>query len=114
MNLKDIIELAKQGYTVSDVKELIALSNENSENEVEKNPVEEVPEDALKDEDIPAEQKTEVPPAGDDNSIDYKKLYEDSQAMLREAQKANVNRNIEAGTEDENKKRLQETIRGFM
>lgn len=113
MNLKDIIELAKQGYTVSDVKELIALSNENSENEAEKNPVEEVPEDALK-EDIPAEQKTEVPPAGDDNSIDYKKLYEDSQAMLREAQKANVNRNIKASTEDENKKRLQEAIRGFM
>jgi len=113
MNLKDIIELAKQGYTVSDVKELIALSNENSENEAEKNPVEEVPEDDLK-EDIPAEQKTEVPPAGDDNSIDYKKLYEDSQAMLREAQKANVNRNIEPSTEDDNRKRLQEAIRGFM
>ena len=33
MNLKDIIELAKQGYKPSDIKELIALSKDNDSTE---------------------------------------------------------------------------------
>ena len=33
MNLRDIIELAKQGYKPSDIKELIALSKDNDSTE---------------------------------------------------------------------------------
>ena len=47
MSLKDIIELAKQGYKPSDIKELIALSQE-SEQDTEQEPEQE-PEDKHED-----------------------------------------------------------------
>ena len=55
MNLKDIIELAKQGYKPSDIKELIALSKDNDS--TEDNP-EDKPED--KTEDKPEDNKDRI------------------------------------------------------
>ena len=59
MNLKDILELAKQGYKPNDIKELIALSREdNSKDDPEDNPKDD-PEDEPKDDpkDDPKDKK---------------------------------------------------------
>lgn len=62
MKLSDIIALAKQGYTPSDIRELIALSTEEAETPVETAPAE----PAL----APVEEQVieEAPPAEDQES----------------------------------------------
>lgn len=85
MILTDIIALAKAGYSVSDVKELMALNvNNDTVPPTESNPV--TDNNVLVNEEQTAEPtKTEPEPA-----IDYKLLYEESQKLLKEAQNANL------------------------
>lgn len=64
MNLKDIIELAKQGYKPSDIKELIALSNDNDSTEDKQ---EDKPEDKSEDK---SEDKPEDKPEDKDRIIE--------------------------------------------
>ena len=71
MNLKDIIELAKQGYKPSDIKELIALSKDNDSTEDKpEDKTEDKPEDRPEDksEDRP-EDKPEDKPEDDRDRI---------------------------------------------
>lgn len=63
MKITDIIALAKAGYKASDVKELLEAEDPTPEVVEEK--------------------------SGDENTPDYKRLYEDTLAKLEEAQKAN-------------------------
>ena len=63
MNLKDILELAKQGYKPNDIKELISLSKEVPKDDLEEDPkddLEEVPKDDLEEDqkdDLEEDQK---------------------------------------------------------
>ena len=59
MNLKDIIELAKQGYKPSDIKELIALSQEQEQEQEPEQKQEQEPEQKQEQE---PEQKQEQDP----------------------------------------------------
>ena len=121
MKFTDIVELAKQGYTPNDIKELMALSD-NAESKADdqgaQNPPEQgrsegaTGEEGVKPE--PDEKKPEQPTGGDDNSIDYKKLYEDSQAELRKAQQANVNQTIKQDDIVSDEEALRNIVRGFM
>lgn len=44
MNLMDVVALAKAGYSVKDVKELIALSKEEPKDEVKEEPKDDIKE----------------------------------------------------------------------
>lgn len=90
LNLFDIVALAKAGYSVNDVKELMTLSTENTDEPQPEgipgtdNPPEE---DKPQPEVIPkAEPKEEV--------LDYKKLYEESQLALQKAQQVNLSKPV--------------------
>lgn len=88
MTFSDILALAKQGYTPSDIKELLALSTEETAAQV---PAEEVPEITQKAETQPEEQKVqEVVEKPTEPELDYKALYEESQKKLESIQKSNV------------------------
>lgn len=107
ITIKDIVELAKAGYKPNEVKELIELSKteENGTSSIsgssdtagETIPLtstESTPNPSFTSEVSPAEEP-EKP------ETDYKALYEASQLELKEAQKANIKRDISSA--DDNK-----------
>ena len=80
MNLKDIIELAKQGYKPNDIKELIALSQEpEPEQEPEQDPEQET------------EQETEQEP-----EKGQAKETDDKDRIIEELRKKLQNENLSA------------------
>ena len=88
MNLKDIIELAKQGYKPSDIRELIALSKDNDSTEDKpKDKAEDKPEDKPEDK---TEDKTEDNP--EDNPED--KPEDDRDRIIEELRKKLQNENL--------------------
>lgn len=99
LSIKDIVELAKAGYKVEDVKELINLSSatqEQPDTAPEQGHTEEAnsagpvkPEAATEQKDVNQQEEPE-------QTIDYKKLYEESQATVTALQKQNINQNISA------------------
>lgn len=106
MKLEDLIALAKQGYKVADIKELLKLND--TEMQTDK------PSGTEKDVTEPEENKNEntqnntfIPdsstvnkPESDADAIDYKKLYEDLESKyddvskkLEKIQNENIKRN---------------------
>lgn len=103
MNLTDIIALAKQGYKPGDIKELIELADSIAP-ETTTQPT--LSNTATEDEAVntlaaPEKPKDESIVTPDTKVIDYKKLYEESQAKLADAQKANLNQNIQGETKSD-------------
>lgn len=102
--LDDIVTLAKAGYKVSDVKELIELSKSadkapEAKKEAEEYKQVETPESAQSQESTqPSEQTSEEPK--EDKVIDYKRKTEELEAKLEALQKANTRKNI-ADTDDD-------------
>lgn len=98
MNLADLLTFAKAGYTPAQVKELLSMPlNED----IKKEEIEESKEKLQE-----VEEKIEIPEENiivkeTEKQIDYKTLYEDSQKKLQEAQKQNINQNIQGKTEDD-------------
>ena len=91
MNLKDLIALAKQGYTPADIRDLIALSDKADD--PAQLQVEEAEQKTTQEE----APKVEAEPVNDVNAIDYRKLYEEEKAKndqlsvdLQKAQSNNV------------------------
>lgn len=120
-NLKftDIIELAKQGYKVADIKELLALEVPDSQQ-----PGAEDGERKTEDTDPPKEEPEE-PKEGKPDNVDYKKLYEDSKRQqdelakkLEEAQKSNTNKDVSGDKDKPDEKSdldlVNELARSFM
>lgn len=95
MNLADIIALTRAGYKKKDIDAIIASeSNKEAEPEVKEAPTPVVfpyepidTEDAAYIEEATEEATTTEP---DEPTIDYKSLYEKSQAELKAAQSANI------------------------
>ena len=123
ITIKDIVELAKAGYKPNEVKELIELSK-TEENDTpsisgssdtagetippSNNVQDSTPNPSFTGEISPAEE-TEKP------ETDYKALYEASQLELKEAQKANIKRDISSA--DDNKSDediLEDLIKEFI
>lgn len=98
MTLTDIIELAKQGYKPGDIKELIALSNESELNNVNQG---EAPEDGSESDYTTQEDSKPTETLDNDDSVDYKAMYEAEHSKLLNAQKNNLNQNINSNTKSD-------------
>lgn len=121
LNLSDIVALAKSGYSVSDVKELISLSSsDDAHQEQEEKPKDEKeaqPQESGKE--PPQEtdpKKSTEDPAQDASAIDeYKKEIEKLKEQINNLQKENVNKDIsgnDKGKSDE--EILNDITRSFM
>ena len=111
MTLKDIIELAKQGYTPADIKELMSINIDSVSQDTPQGETD-AGEDHESDDATLTPNPTADVPEADVNSIDYKKLYEESLEKLAEAQKANISQALPPKEDDLNI--LANTIKGFM
>lgn len=96
----DIIALAKSGYTVSDVKELMQLSETPSNDETE----------APQDSQEPAAEDPEEP---EQEEVDYKTLYEQEQEKVKRLQAVNRNQNAQTN-EKTDQEILMDLARDFM
>ena len=100
IKFSDIIALAKSGYTVSDVKELMQISETPSNDETE----------APQDNTEPAAQEPEEP---EQEEVDYKSLYEQEQEKVKRLQAENRNKNAQTN-EKTDQEILMDLARDFM
>lgn len=100
IKFSDIIALAKSGYTVSDVKELMQLSETPSNDETE----------APQDNTEPAAEDPEEP---EQEEVDYKTLYEQEQEKVKRLQAVNRNQNAQTN-EKTDQEILMDLARDFM
>ena len=129
LNLNDIVALAKSGYKVDDIKELIALSKEADKTPDDQGkPADQgTPEDNIgggspKDNIeggtvAPDQKKTEDPDKkGEaDEVIDYKKKAEELEQKLQELQKANTKQNMAAADDKKSdSEQFAEVMKSFM
>lgn len=100
MKLGDIIALARAGFTPGDIREFLAAdvpakiepdSMDPVEAPAEKT-VDEIPDNEHKD----PEPEPKPEPADGAESLDYKKMYEESQEALKRAQSANIHKEMPA------------------
>ena len=105
LSIKDIVELAKQGYKVDDVKELIALSKED------------------KPEDDSSKDQEQKPDEGDTtkDSVDHKRLQEleaklsEAEKTIAQLQKKNAKENIADASEEEDDSQIfADAMKNFM
>ena len=118
MKLTDIIDLAKQGYKPSDIKELIELS-ESAENDqkdelpdegnAQKNP------ERDQDQDVP-EDKTPDDSASDkeDDALDYKSLYEAEKTKNATLQKMIMKVDISGSDTASDQEIFADVMKNFM
>ena len=100
IKFSDIIALAKSGYSVADVKELMQLSETPSNDETE----------APQDTSGPA---ADVPVQTEEEEVDYKTLYEKEAEKVRKLQEQNINKDAQK-QEKTDQEILMEMARDFM
>lgn len=101
LGLIDLLTFAKAGYTPSDVKEILAMQNEETqvaESNVNATPEENVQKDETK---TPAETQETAAPVLTSDEPDYKQMFEEQkkqieelQANLQKAQSLNTTQNV--------------------
>lgn len=101
IKFSDIIALAKSGYTISDVKELMQLSDATPSNDEPEAP---------QDDPEPAAQDPEEP---EEEEVDYKALYEQEQEKVKRLQAVNRNQNAQTN-EKTDQEILMDIARKFM
>lgn len=119
MNLKDIIALAKAGYSVSDVKELIAMASSEDQ-------------EPAKQEEKPKDEKTEEPQTGKDTASrepekstedpakviaidEYKKQIDDLKNQIKDLQEKNTHKDVSGNKNDKSDEDIINDItRSFM
>ena len=123
MKFADILALAKAGYTPADVKELMALDKDPApaEEQLDSTGTQKLPGDG---EPIQAPEKAKEAESTPDNdksdadqkpeAIDYKKLYEDSQSALKEAQKANTSQDNSRKDQFDPEKELRDIVASYI
>lgn len=122
MNLSDIIALAKQGYKPADIRELIALGNEQ---EKQKQPdpqpdPEPIPQPEPAAEPAPepgtgaAERPPEAAAAAADKNTSPDPQIEDLKRQIAELQAANARRGQPDGGQKSNEEILAEMAKGFV
>lgn len=102
IKFSDIIALAKSGYTVSDVKELMQLSDATTSSNDET--------EAPQDNQEPAAEDPEEP---EQEEVDYKTLYEQEQEKVKRLQAVNRNQNAQTN-EKTDQEILMDLARDFM
>lgn len=122
MTLTDIITLAKQGYKPADIKELIALADNVDNEQQADNQQEQVQSEGANSEDTAEnqptvdakEQKPTEPPANNEQGINYKELYEKSQADLAKAQQFNTRQTVTQPNDKTDEELFSEVVKSFM
>ena len=122
MNLSDIIALAKQGYKPADIRELIALGNEQEKQkqpdpqpDPEPNtPPAPVAEPAPEQEPVPAERPPEAVVDAADKNTSPDPQIEDLKRQIAELQAANARRGQPDGGQKSNEEILAEMAKGFV
>lgn len=123
MNLSDIIALAKQGYKPADIRELIALGNEQEQRQKQPDPQpdpepttppEPVAEPAPEQEAGTAERPPEAAAAAADNNTSPDPQIEDLKRQIAELQAANARRGQPDGGQKSNEEILAEMAKGFV
>lgn len=115
VSILDYLVLAKAGYKKADIDSIIALSEKEEGNTPEEQqaataaPIEPTTESA---ESLSSSEKAEAPEP-EKEVIDYKSLYEKSQADLKAAQAENRSRDSSQDQPDMFKS-LQDSIRSFL
>ena len=122
MNLSDIIALAKQGYKPADIRELIALGNEQEQRQKQPDPQPDpepttppapVTEPAPEQEAVPAERPPEAAAAAADKNTSPDPQIEDLKRQIAELQAANARRGQPEGQKS-NEEILAEMAKGFV
>ena len=121
MNLSDIIALAKQGYKPADIRELIALGNEQEKQkqpdpqpDPEPNtPPAPVAEPVPEQEPVTAERPPEAAAAAADKNTSDPQI-EDLKRQIAELQSANARRGQPDGGQKSNEEILAEMAKGFV
>lgn len=103
IKFSDIIALAKSGYTVSDVKELMQLSDATTPSNNDET-------EAPQDNQEPAAEDPEEP---EQEEVDYKALYEQEQEKVKRLQAVNRNQNAQTN-EKTDQEILMDLARDFM
>lgn len=117
VSIKDLIELAKAGYTPAAVKELITLSEKADPPKQEEPkepagaPIEPKPADPKPEENKAPENKPEEKP---EETVNYKELYEKTLADLKTAQEANRKDSQPEDKSADAEKHLADTFASFM
>lgn len=114
-NLKDVVDLAKAGYSVKDVKELIELSKTNAEPQTEAQPMQtDTEQSATHDSAAPEKSAENVPKESTQpaDEPDYKALYEAEKEKVSALQNKNNKTDISQNT-TVNESDLLETIRSY-
>lgn len=116
VSLTDLITLAKAGYTPGQVKELMTL---DVKAEAGQKAEEQQAAAGANDEPKPDSAEAKGPseneqPAGAQDPVDYKSLYEKAKADLDAAQKANINQNAGAQTPEDPEKELREIVGTYL
>lgn len=118
MNLKDIIALAKAGYSVSDVKELISLSSSEDPEpaEQEKTPDEKTEEpETGKDTASREPEKSTEDPAKVVAIDEYKKQIDDLKKQVKDLQEKNTHKDVSGNkNEKSNEEIINDITRSFM
>ena len=123
MNLSDIIALAKQGYKPADIRELIALGNEQEQKQKQPDPQpdpepttppEPVAEPAPEQEAGTAERPPEAAAGTADKNTPPDPQIEDLKRQIAELQAANARRGQPDGGQKSNEEILAEMAKGFV
>ena len=122
MNLSDIIALAKQGYKPADIRELIALGNEQEKQKQPDpqpdpeptTPPAPVTEPVPEQEAVTAERPPEAAVAAADKNTSPDPQIEDLKRQIAELQAANARRGQPDGGQKSNEEILAEMAKGFV
>lgn len=112
MKLTDIVELAKQGYKPSDIRELIEISEATEAREAEqKTPVED---QANGEADATEPGATGEDQKADDTSVDYKALYEAEKDKTNKLQKALTSADMSGDDQTDDFDTVLDAVKSFM
>lgn len=115
IGLKDMISLALKGWSKEDIKDLISMAKTEESRKTDEEPQAGAgPEPAPADQGGHPEPEKETDPLKPEETIDYKALYEKSQAELEKAQAANRSADVKGPTPEDREKELFNTIASYM
>ena len=111
MKLNDLIALAKQGYSLADIRELVSLADVQEQDETQQEE-KDGSEETETEKDEGGEKEHE--PEKDDDAVDYKALFMAEKEKVEKLQKQNIKKD-NSGNEPENQEQILEDIfRNFM
>lgn len=114
MKITDIVELAKQGYTPADIKELMSLNIQEPVQPTLTQVQEDTSKEPAKSEPTPSDPvEPEKAEPAIDNSINYKEMYESTKIELEKLQNNNIHSNIK-GEQEDGIKSLNALVSSFM